>query len=231
MSLWRGTFFCVRFLLLIWLLRIINTYPEPTFLKIEDLAGTSWRSSISLFLLTVKSFVFAHRIYMEVHISHTYPGTDCISAHRLTHSKLHSILFNFFVGNYECLFGNIRECEVGAEISVHIMVDTLAREWYTLTSHTALLSCFCWYSALSKKKRLAYVFWDTDRHFLWAGVDIFVQFLGLRLLVKNGTRCCIKIFFYVHFVVNNHINGVSGLMSLNYIGAQFIWIFYLIHRT
>jgi hypothetical protein len=80
MLLWRGTFFCIRFLLLIWLLRIINTYPETTFLKIEDLAGTSWHSSISLFLLTVKSFVFAYRIYMEVHISHTYPGTDCISA-------------------------------------------------------------------------------------------------------------------------------------------------------
>lgn len=107
------------------------------------------------------------------------------------------------------------------------MVDTLATEWYT---HT-LLSCFCWYSALSKKGEREIslcLLWHGSAFFSEQGLTFLFSILGLRLLVKNGTRCCIKLFFYVHFVVNNHIDGVFWLMPPNYIGAQFIWLYFIL---
>uniref|UniRef100_A0A0A9C0W3 Uncharacterized protein n=1 Tax=Arundo donax TaxID=35708 RepID=A0A0A9C0W3_ARUDO len=135
-------------------MRLIVTYAGPIFPKIEDLADTSWRSCISLFLLTVQSFVFAHRIYMEVHISHTRPGTNCIHAHRLTHTKLHNIHLDFLVGKYVGIFGNICVCVAAAEDSCPYCSGCTGKGNYTLTSHTVFslsLLIFC----SQREKRLA----------------------------------------------------------------------------
>ena len=68
--------------------------------------------------------------------------------------------------------------------------------------------------------------------YLSRGVWHFCLVYGLRFACKKRDRCCIKLFFDVHFVVNNHIDRFFfHFMCSNYIGAQFLETFYHIRRS
>jgi len=77
---------------------------KPTFIKTEDLISTQLALHISIFLLTVKSFLFAHRIYyMERFIFLIYiniPGQIVLMLTDYLSFKVNNILFDFWWVNY-----------------------------------------------------------------------------------------------------------------------------------
>lgn len=128
------------------------------------------------------------------------------------------------------LFGNILVYAVVAEDCFPYYGGCTGKGRIILWPVTRHLSFLIMFIFCSQRKEISLCHLTRITIYLSRGVWHFCLVYGLRFACKKRDRCCIKLFFDVHFVVNNHIDGIFHFMCSNYIGAQFLETFYLIRR-